>query len=297
MIISRHSLPWSRSPTQEGMQGDSGGCGVPEGPGDGVLGGIAGDAGEGSCGGSEPAPPLPPPPDHAQPPPEAAHPRAAPGERIESIFGGHAISEVNRWGLRVGWGVVCGLHYNRFDAPHTTCKRQMILGSGQNAIDDDTCKRLLKAWIVEGYSISDDHADSRTQHKLVNARQLDLQSDADLEARLAEVKHGPLEPPLVVSSCSNSCTCPKIWTHFEFLYGFFRGLHGGHEGIMKTITIIFSCRCMFILRHLVTFRSHFMSLDACSHGRCFCIMFQLSCLQYIFGPRVHGCASTTKFIS
>ncbi len=131
------------------------------------------------------APPLPPPPR------APGRSRAAKDTRIVEHFGGHAISEVTRGSMRIGWGIICGRHNDAGDAEDEICKKQITYGGGERTkkLTDDECKSALRAWVIEGYSIPDYLLQSRRDHvHKTNARTLLVQSVDDACRTIAELQ-------------------------------------------------------------------------------------------------------------
>ena len=120
--------------------------------------------------------PLPPPADTADypPPPDAPEvaprrhrepavlPRAVAGERA-SDWGPFKIARVMSEGRQVGWGCTCRRHQNCADEQKDVCKKQVTYGK-RLAWSDVQCIKLLKQWVLFGFTVDSEADDARTQH-------------------------------------------------------------------------------------------------------------------------------------
>lgn len=110
--------------------------------------------------------PVPPPP---EPPPAARLPRKS-DKGIK--FGPFAYAPIDRDGVRTGWGMTCGIH---FDAtyPNRVCKKTLSLGTASRGteLSDEQCVIQLKRWVLKGLLIPDrGNPKAHAQHKEVDAR-------------------------------------------------------------------------------------------------------------------------------
>ena len=148
-----------------------------------------------------PDPPLPPP-DSEEEPPDGAGPEqpdgAGPAGHVaaahdvpweqrgvpwppDSASTPWKIAEIYRGRVHIGWGAICGQHNDAGDDGHTKCKIQLV----SQKFSPDSKRRRVCQWLLEGAFISNDGADSRSEHvkeKPRNIAEENLMSDEDLVA-------------------------------------------------------------------------------------------------------------------
>ena len=107
------------------------------------------------------------------------------GPKTKSCWGEFVISEVysnlrgNR--ERVGYGALCGKHWNVGDQISCKCKQQLTI-VGLSA--SETLARI-KMWCLAGRGIDDNQDSSRTKHLNCKPLRFALLPDAEIERRLA----------------------------------------------------------------------------------------------------------------
>lgn len=113
-----------------------------------------------------------------------AHLGEAVGRRRRAIeWGPFQLAPIVSEGVQTGWGATCKKHCNAADLPTTTCcKKQVPYGSGDRFVDDATCLRLAKTWLVLGLmEVSADSATQRRDHVKINPRLYPSMTDAELD--------------------------------------------------------------------------------------------------------------------
>jgi hypothetical protein len=167
---------------------DDGGL-APGGGGPGSGGPSPGDEGpsDGEPDTVDPVPHLPPPPAVGVAPVDVP---AADRARRYILWHGFKLAPIWSAGIQSGWGATCARHRNAADLPKSTaCKKQVGYGRHARAVDDATCLRLAKTWILLGEFEELRPAFARTDHVQIDPRDHPAMSDDELEALSPALVH------------------------------------------------------------------------------------------------------------
>jgi hypothetical protein len=113
----------------------------------------------------------------ANPPGKKRDPKSQP-------WGIWSIAPVEKHGICIGFGVVCGLHCDS-DNPDAVCKRQLQLGT-RMPMPQSECRIRLKSWLIAGYKIGQGRM-SKSEHFAIKPRNLELVPESDLDAQAAAI--------------------------------------------------------------------------------------------------------------